>query len=107
MINKEKIEEYKETLEDLTKDENVYNSIKRAVNGTFEYIQQLETKQQKVIDRLQHDNEIDNIAVKKLEEKRRTATSEYYKNSYQMQIHKLNAKIEVRKEMLEILKGEK
>lgn len=53
MISKEKIEEYKETLEDLTKDENVYNSIKRAVNGTFEYIQQLETKEQKVKERLE------------------------------------------------------
>lgn len=67
---------------------------------------QLETKQQKVIDKLEHDNEIDNIAVKKLEEKRRTATSDYYKNSYQTQIHKLNAKIETRKEILNIMKGE-
>lgn len=58
MISKEEIEEYKETLEDLTKDENVYNSIKRAVNGTFEYIQQLETKEQKVIEKLERDIKI-------------------------------------------------
>lgn len=43
MKNKE-IEEYKEVLYDLINDENVYNSIKRAVTGTFEYIDQLETK---------------------------------------------------------------
>ena len=72
----------------------------------LQYIQQLETKQQKVIDKLEHDNKIDNTAVKKLEEKRRTATSDYYKNSYQTQIHKLNAKIEVRKEILKSIKGE-
>lgn len=63
-------------------------------------------KVQELIDKLQHDNKVDNIAVKKLEEKRRQATSEYYKNSYQMQIHKLNAKIEVRREILESVRGE-
>lgn len=37
----------------------------------------------------------------------RQATSEYYRNSYQTQIHKLNAKIEVRREILESIRGEK
>ena len=69
-------------------------------------LQQLETKEQNLINKLQHDNESDNAEVKKLEEKRRTATSEYYRNSYQMQIHKLNAKIEVRREILESVRGE-
>lgn len=43
MLSKEEIEEYKEVLYDLINDENVYNSIKKAVIGTFEYINQLET----------------------------------------------------------------
>ena len=63
-------------------------------------------KVQELIEKLEHDNKVDNIAVKKLEEKRRQTTSEYYKNSYQMQIHKLNAKIEIRKEILKDMKGE-
>ena len=69
-------------------------------------LQQLETKEQNLINKLQQDNESDNAEVKKLEEKRRTATSEYYRNSYQTQIHKLNAKIEIRKEILKDMKGE-
>lgn len=36
--------EYKEVLYDLINDENVYNSIKEAVTGTFKYIEQLENK---------------------------------------------------------------
>lgn len=63
-------------------------------------------KVKELINKLEHDNKIDNIEVKKLEEKRRTATSDYYKNSYQKQIHKLNAKIEVRREILESMRGE-
>ena len=63
-------------------------------------------KVQELIEKLEHDNKVDNIEVKKLEEKRRQTTSEYYRNSYQMQIHKLNAKIEIRKEILKDMKGE-
>lgn len=55
MLSKKEIEEYKEVLYDLINDENVYNSIKKAVTGTFEYIEQLETKEQKLIEKLEKD----------------------------------------------------
>lgn len=118
MISKEEIETLNKYIELINKDycsdcnelnciDNFpHQKISHAIKNTLEYIQQLENKQQKVIEKLEHDNEVDNIAVKKLEEKRRTATSEYYKKSYQTQIHKLNAKIETRKEILKIMKGE-
>lgn len=116
MISKEEKEKIKrklaEELENTIKanqcglSTNDFSENIETLETALEYIQQLETKQQKVIDKLEHDNKIDNTAVKKLEEKRRTATSDYYKNSYQTQIHKLNAKIEVRKEILKSIKGE-
>lgn len=44
MLTQEEIEESKSVLNDLVEDENVYNSIKKAVAGTFTYIEQLENK---------------------------------------------------------------
>ena len=40
--SKEEIGEYKETLKDLIDDEDVYSSIKQAVNGVIKYIDYLE-----------------------------------------------------------------
>lgn len=73
-----------------------------------EYIEQLETDKQKLIDKLEKDNGQDTESVKRFEEMRRSCKDDsFYKKSYQTSIHKLNARRGIRSEILEILKGEK
>lgn len=55
--------------------------------------------------KLKQDNKSDAEEVKRLETLRRNTTSEYYKLSYQKTIHVLNARRELRKEILEYLEG--
>lgn len=62
------------------------------------------SKLKQLITKLKQDNELDTEEVKRLETLRRNTTSEFYKSSYQKKIHALNAKRELRKEMLEFLK---
>lgn len=57
MLNKGEIEEYREILYDLIADENVYDSIKKAVEGTFMYLEQLEAEKQKLIEKLEKDKD--------------------------------------------------
>lgn len=71
-----------------------------------EKLAQLETEKQKVIDKLEEDSKRNKKSVKAYENMRRNTESEFYKKSYQTTIHKLNSKIEVRNEILSILKGE-
>lgn len=54
--------------------------------------------------KLKQDNELDTEEVKRLEALRRNTTSEFYRLSYQKTIHVLNARRELRKEILEYLK---
>ena len=54
--------------------------------------------------KLKQDNKSDAEEVKRLETIRRKTTSEYYKSSYQKKIHVLNARRELRREILEYLK---
>lgn len=56
--------------------------------------------------KLKEDNKSDAEEVKRLETIRRNTTSEYYKSSYQKTIHVLNARRELRKEILEFLEKE-
>lgn len=67
--------------------------------------EQLMNKQE-LIKKLEHDNVIDTEEVKRLEAIRRNTTSKFYKSSYQKKIHALNAKRELRKEILEFLEKE-
>ena len=53
--------------------------------------------------KLKHDNIIDTDKVKVLEAMRRKTTSEFYKLSYQKKIHVLNARRELRREILEFI----
>ena len=53
--------------------------------------------------KLKQDNKSDAEEVKQLEAIRRKTTSEFYKLSYQKEIHVLNARRELRKEILEFL----
>lgn len=59
---------------------------------------------QELIKKLKLDNEFDTENVKQLEAIRRNTTSKFYKSSYQKKIHVLNARRELRKEILEYLK---
>lgn len=58
---------------------------------------------QELIKKLKQDNELDTEEVKRLEAIRRNTTSEFYRLSYQKTIHVLNARRELRKEILEFL----
>ena len=60
-------------------------------------------KLEELIKKLKLDNEFDRENVKQLEAIRRNTTSEFYKLSYQKKIHVLNARRELRKEILEYL----
>lgn len=53
--------------------------------------------------KLKQDNKSDTEEVKRLEILRRNTTSEFYRLSYQKTIHVLNARRELRREILEFL----
>ena len=59
---------------------------------------------EQLTEKLKQDNKLDTEEVKRLEILRRNTTSEYYKSSYQKTIHVLNARRELRREILEYLK---
>ena len=56
--------------------------------------------------KLKQDNKFDRENVKQLEAIRRNTTSKFYKISYQKTIHALNAKRELRREILEFIEKE-
>lgn len=62
------------------------------------------SKLKQLITKLKQDNNSDAEEVKRLETFRRNTTSEFYKLSYQKTIHVLNARRELRREILEFLK---
>ena len=68
---------------------------------------QLETNNKKLIKKLEEENEKDKYTVQYYENTYRNATEEFYKKSYKRQIDTANARRETRKEILEIVKGEK
>ena len=70
------------------------------------YIAKLESDKQKLIEILEKANKEDTNTVKYYEKQRRLTTDDFYKKSYQTQIHKANSRREVRKNILEIVKGE-
>ena len=71
-------------------------------------LKQLEAREQKLIEKLEEDNKRNKKAVIYYEQARRDCKDKSeYKKIYQNNINTLNAKREVRKEILEILKGEK
>ena len=107
---REEIEKSKDRMKILLKDEcdcTECTKNKRAYKTILQYIQELETEKQKLIETLEKANEEDTEKVKYYEKMRRNTTSEFYKKSYQTNIHKLNAKRETRRSILKIMKGEK
>lgn len=65
----------------------------------------LDEKRQKLIEKLEEDNEKDKHTVQVYEEMYRNATEEFYKRSYKRTIDMANASRETRKGVLSILKG--
>ncbi len=59
-----------------------------------------------LIEILKQNNKKDKCSVQRYEKMRRNCEDEFYKKSYQTSIHKLNAKREVRKNILELLDAE-
>lgn len=59
-----------------------------------------------LVEILKRNNEEDKRSVQIYEIMRRNCENEFYKKSYQTSIHKLNAKREVRKSILELLEAE-
>ena len=114
MLSKEEIETAKRYFEDELHSEkityNCVNHYRQIIIDNhivlYKYIEQLELDKQKLIDILEKENEEDTDTVKYYEKQRRITDSNFYKRCYQAQIHKANAMREVRKHVLEILKGE-
>ena len=72
-----------------------------------QYIDQLESDKQNLIEKLEGANKLDKQIVQNYENMYRNATEEFYKRSYKRTIDMANARREVRKGILSILKGEK
>lgn len=72
----------------------------------LQYIEQLETDKQKLIEKLEENNEKDKHTVQVFESMYRNTTEDFYKRSYRRTIDMANARRELRKEILSIVKGE-
>ena len=112
MLSKEEIEEVKKFVNNiLLKHDWFDNAYLLAGNAKtlIMYIEQLESEKQKLIEKLEKDNKQDKESVQYYEKVRRDCqeNSDEYKKIYQNVINKLNEKRMLRKEILEILKGEK
>lgn len=79
----------------------------RIISGILRKYRILESREQKLIEKLEKENNKDMESVKYYEQARRDCkVNSEYKRIYQNYINELNAKRELRKEILEILKGE-
>ena len=77
------------------------------IDNALKYIDQLESDKQNLIEKLEGANKLDKQIVQNYENMYRNATEEFYKRSYKRTIDMANARREVRKGILSILKGEK
>ncbi len=110
MLSKEEIEFNLKVTSNvmLNFEDELCDKMQERIKEIKEYINQLETDKQKLIEKLKEDNKRNKKAVIYYEQARRDCKDESeYKKIYQNNINTLNAKREVRKEILKILKGEK
>jgi len=91
---------YKKTQKDY---EQIYNDYQDIGKLAFE----LQEEKENLIKRLKDNNEADAEIVKHFEKQYRYCTDEFYKKSYKRTIDMANARREVRKSILNFLKGEK
>ena len=90
-----------------TSDKKEWQKEINTIDNALKYIDQLETDKQNLIEKLEGANKLDKQIVQDYENMYRNATEEFYKRSYKRTIDMANARREVRKGILSILKGEK
>ena len=92
---------------DDTSDKKEWQKEINTIDNALKYIDQLESDKQNLIEKLEGANKLDKQIVQDYENMYRNATEEFYKRSYKRTIDMANARREVRKGILSILKGEK
>ena len=90
-----------------TSDKKEWQKEINTIDNALKYIDQLESDKQNLIEKLEGANKLDKQIVQDYENMYRNATEEFYKRSYKRTIDMANARREVRKGVLSILKGEK
>ena len=90
-----------------TSDKKEWQKEINTIDNALKYIDQLESDKQNLIEKLEGANKLDKQIVQDYENMYRNATEEFYKRSYKRTIDMANARREVRKGILSILKGEK
>ena len=90
-----------------TSDKKEWQKEINTIDNALKYIDQLELDKQNLIEKLEGANKLDKQIVQDYENMYRNATEEFYKRSYKRTIDMTNARREVRKGILSILKGEK
>ena len=90
-----------------TSDKKEWQKEINTIDNALKYIDQLESDKQNLIEKLEGANKLDKQIVQNYENMYRNATEEFYKRSYKRTIDMANARREVRKGILSILKGEK
>ena len=121
MLSKEEIESMKiglwniraDTLKTMqcsladTSDKKEWQKEINVIDNALEYIDNLESDKQKLIEKLEENNEKDKHTVQVFESMYRNTTEDFYKRSYRRTIDMANARRELRKSILSIVKGEK
>ena len=90
-----------------TSDKKEWQKEINTIDNALKHIDQLESDKQNLIEKLEGANKLDKQIVQDYENMYRNATEEFYKRSYKRTIDMANARREVRKGILSILKGEK
>ena len=90
-----------------TSDKKEWQKEINTIDNALKHIDQLESDKQNLIEKLEGANKLYKQIVQDYENMYRNATEEFYKRSYKRTIDMANARREVRKGILSILKGEK
>ena len=89
-----------------TSDKKEWQKEINTIDNALKYINQLESDKQKLIEQLEENNEKDKHTVQVFESMYRNTTEDFYKRSYRRTINMANARRELRKSILSIVKGE-
>lgn len=89
-----------------TSDKKEWQKEINTIDNALKYIDQLESDKQKLIEQLEENNEKDKHTVQVFESMYRNTIEDFYKRSYRRTINMANARRELRKSILSIVKGE-
>ena len=89
-----------------TSDKKEWQKEINTIDNALKYIDQLESDKQKLIEQLEENNEKDKHTVQVFEAMYRNTIEDFYKRSYRRTINMANARRELRKSILSIVKGE-